>query len=72
MQRVRAIRLGAGFVVVMAVVLAAGGWQPVAAGGATSSGYRVLKPIESGDLTLFPVVRDDGKSSPADEFLDAR
>jgi hypothetical protein len=53
----------------MAVVLAAGRWEPVAAGGATGSGYRVLKPIESGDLTLFPVVRDDGKTSPADEFL---
>jgi hypothetical protein len=56
-------------VVVMAVVLAAGRWQPVAAGGASGSGYRVLKPIESGDLTLFPVVRDDGKALPADQFL---
>ena len=72
MQRVRAIRLGAGFLAVMAVVLAAGRWQPVAAsgpGGESGSGYRVLKPIESGDLTLFPVVRDDGKSLPADQFL---
>ena len=42
--------------------------QPVAAGGAESS-YRVLKPIQSGDLTLFPVVRADGKSLPANEFL---
>jgi len=72
MQRVRAIRLGAGVVAVMAVVLAMGRWQPVAAGGPggeSGSGYRVLKPIESGDLTLFPVVRDDGKSLPADQFL---
>src|ERR1019366_582682 len=72
MQRVRAIRLGAGVVAVMAVALAAGRWQPVAAGGPggeSGSGYRVLKPIESGDLTLFPVVRDDGKSLPADQFL---
>jgi len=30
-------------------------------------GYRVLKPIESGDLTLFPVVR--GKSAGSDPFL---
>jgi len=42
--------------------------QPVAAGGAESS-YRVLKPIQSGDLTLFPVVRADAKSLPANEFL---
>ena len=69
MQRARAIRLGAGVVAVMTVVLAAGRWQPVAAGGPAGSGYRVLKPIKSGDLTLFPVVRDDGKSAPADQFL---
>ena len=36
---------------------AAGG--PVPGGG---SGYRVLAPIESGNLLLFPVVRADGKS----------
>ena len=42
--------------------------QPVAAGGGDSS-YRVLKPIQSGDLTLFPVVRADAKSLPANEFL---
>jgi hypothetical protein len=29
----------------------------------------VLKPIESGDLTLFPVVRNDGKTLTADQFL---
>ncbi len=72
MQRARAIRLGAGFAAVMAVVLAAGRWEPVAAGGAgggSASGYRVLKPVESGDLTLFPVVRDDGKALPSDQFL---
>ena len=69
---VRGIRLGVGAVAVMAAVLAAGRWQPVAAGGpgnGTASGYRVLKPIESGDLTLFPVVRDDGKALPGDQFL---
>ncbi|MGA1981512.1 MAG: DUF6569 family protein [Acidobacteriaceae bacterium] len=69
MKKVRAIRFGAGVLAVMAVVLATGRWQPVAAGGADGSGYRVLKPIESGDLTLFPVVRDDGKSLPGDQFL---
>jgi len=48
---------------------------PVAPVGAASAGpdeagvgYRVLKPIESGDLTLFPVVRGGGKSG-ADPFL---
>jgi len=71
-MRVRGIRLGAGVAVVMALALAAGRWEPVAAGGpgnGTGSGYRVLKPIESGDLTLFPVVRDDGKAPPGDQFL---
>src|ERR1035437_5416895 len=68
MQRARMIRLGAGFVAMMAVVLATARWEPVAAGGA-ESGYRVLKPIESGDLTLFPVVRNDGKTLTADQFL---
>ncbi len=42
--------------------------QPAAAGGAESS-YRALKPIQSGDLELFPVVRADGKSLPANEFV---
>jgi hypothetical protein len=69
MQRARMIRWVAGFVAMMAVVLVAGRWEPVAAGGGTASGYRVLKPIQSGDLTLFPVVQDDGKTPPADQFL---
>jgi hypothetical protein len=68
-MRVRGIRLGAGVLAVLAMALAAGRWEPVAAGGASGSGYRVLKPIESGDLTLFPVVRDDGRSLPGDQFL---
>jgi len=63
------MRLGAGVVTVLAMVLVAGRWEPVAAGGPAGSGYRVLKPIESGDLTLFPVVRDDGKALPSDQFL---
>jgi hypothetical protein len=63
------MRLGAGVVTVLAIVLVAGRWEPVAAGGPAGSGYRVLKPIESGDLTLFPVVRDDGKALPSDQFL---
>ena len=43
-----------------------------AAGPGETSGYRVLKPIQSGDLTLFPVVpanaRADAKT-PANPFL---
>jgi hypothetical protein len=57
-----------GFAVVMAGAVMGGRWEPVAAGGADNS-YRVLKPIESGDLTLFPVVRTDGKTVAADQFL---
>ena len=43
----------------------------VAAGpfeGQGGSGYRVLKPIQSGDLTLFPVVGGDGKAAANDPF----
>ncbi len=68
MRSVRSLRLAMA-VAVLAMVAMAGRWErPVAAGG-VESGYRVLKPIESGDLTLFPVVRGDGKSVGADEFL---
>jgi hypothetical protein len=56
-------------VAVMVVVLAIGHYQPVAAGPVESSGYKVLKPIESGDLTLFPVVRVNSRTPPADQFL---
>jgi hypothetical protein len=34
-----------------------------------ASGYRVLAPIQSGDLTLFPVVRADGKAGEGAAFL---
>ena len=64
----RSLRCAMGLAVVMAAVLAMGRLEPVAAGGA-ESGYRVLKPIESGDLTLFPVVRADARTLPADQFL---
>ena len=64
----RSARLVMGLAVVMAAVVSAGRWEPVAAGGA-DGGYRVLKPIESGDLTLFPVVKADGKMAGADAFL---
>ena len=69
MQRARMFRFVAGFVAMMAVLLVTGRWESVAAGGGTANGYRVLQPIQSGDLTLFPVVQDDGKTLPADPFL---
>src|ERR1700734_1390041 len=42
-----------------------------AAGGPMEGGgpYRVLAPIESGNLLLFPVVRVDGKGAGASPFL---
>ena len=46
--------------------------QPVAAAdgpGSLDNSYRVLKPIESGDLALFPVVRADGKAGSGAQFL---
>ena len=68
MQRARMMRLGTGLMAVVVAVLMTGRWEPVAAGG-TDGEYRVLKPIQSGDLTLFPVMRADGKALPADHFL---
>ena len=38
-------------------------------GGNTSGPYRVLAPIESGNLLLFPVVRTDEKSSMETPFI---
>jgi hypothetical protein len=50
-------------------LLVMGQWQPVAAGPLENSGYKVLKPIQSGELTLFPVVRIGGKSVMGNRFL---
>jgi hypothetical protein len=61
-------RIVAVFATVTAV-LAVGQYQPVAAGPIDGGGYRVLKPIETGYLTLFPVVRVTGKMPPPDQFL---
>src|SRR5580704_1393676 len=63
------VRVAAVFATVVTAVLAVGQYQRVAAGPVESSGYRVLKPIESGDLTLFPVVRVNGRTPPPDQFL---
>jgi hypothetical protein len=48
-----------------AAIKGAGG--PGSSGG--GSGYRVLAPIQSGDLTLFPVVRAEGKAESGEAFL---
>ena len=48
------------------------GSQVKAAGGPEESAngpYRVLAPIESGNLLLFPVVRTDGKSAVETPFI---
>src|SRR5882757_11516781 len=63
------VRVAAVFATVVVAVLAVGQYRPVAAGPIESSSYKVLKPIESGDLTLFPVVRVNGRTPPADQFL---
>ncbi len=39
------------------------------AGESASGPYRVLAPIESGNLLLFPVVRADGKSTMETPFI---
>ena len=63
------------FVVVAMVVLTACMGAPVTTGAAGpvvppgGNGYRVLKPIQSGDLTLFPVVDGEGKGVASDPFL---
>jgi len=58
------LALGLGVACKSAPVVAAG---PIA--GSAGSEYRVLAPIQSGDLTLFPVVRADGKAGAGDAFL---
>ncbi|MGA2205345.1 MAG: DUF6569 family protein [Terracidiphilus sp.] len=64
------------FALAAALVVAAAAfqhWNSVkAAGGpmqAGSGSYRVLAPIESGNLVLFPVVRTDGKSLEQTPFI---
>jgi hypothetical protein len=58
-------------VVLCCVAVNVGRGKTVSAGAAAegSETYRVLAPIESGNLLLFPVVRGNGKASPATPFL---
>ena len=64
------------FGVMAALLVALAAFQQVkgveAAGGPAPSGggsYRVLAPIESGNLLLFPVVLSDGKSAAETPFI---
>ena len=68
MRKMRVVQWITCLATVMVGGLIAVQWKPVAAGGADTS-FRVLKPIESGGLTLFPVIRTDGKASTGAQFL---
>lgn len=67
-RKMRVVQFVACLLLVASAMVLSQHAKPVAAGG-TESAYRVLKPIQSGDLTLFPVVRADAKSLPTNEFL---
>ncbi len=57
------------WVLASAVLLATYQGRPVAAGPIESSGYKVLKPIQTGQLTLFPIVQTRGRALPPNQFL---
>jgi len=69
------VNIAAGFLIVAAVasgfmVFSRAKAVGAAAGPAeVNDSYRVLAPIESGNLLLFPVVRGNGKSGPGAPFL---
>jgi hypothetical protein len=76
MKKMRAMknlcRLGLMAALLFALAAREHGSQVKAAGGpgeSASSPYRVLAPIESGNLILFPVVRADGKSTMETPFI---
>ncbi len=68
-------RFWIGAAIVSAALLVAAILRPshevLASGGAETGNqtYRVLAPIESGNLLLFPVVRGDGKNPTGSPFL---
>ena len=65
-------RFGAFGALLFALVACMHGKGVKAAGGpgeGASGPYRVLAPIESGNLLLFPVVRTDGKSTVETPFI---
>jgi len=65
-------RLGLAATVILALAVIQQGGAVGAAGGTAeqgSGGYRVLAPIESGNLLVFPVVRDNGKTPGETPFI---
>ena len=68
MRKAPIVRLVAVLMTLTVAVLLSG-WGDQVAAGSIDGAYRVLKPFQSGDLTLFPIVRVDGKATPADQFL---
>jgi hypothetical protein len=64
-------RIGLAAALVFALAAFQHGNEVKAAGGPAESegGYRVLAPIESGNLLLFPVVRSGGKASGETPFI---
>ncbi|HEV2448632.1 MAG TPA: DUF6569 family protein [Candidatus Sulfopaludibacter sp.] len=68
------VKIPAGLLVVAAVVCGQVLFPRAEVAGAAggpgeNDSYRVLAPIESGNLLLFPVVRANGKSAPGAPFL---
>lgn len=63
------VRRGAVCALLAACAFAVRQQVPVFAGGEHSGEYRVLAPIESGDLLLFPVLREAGKTPRETPFL---
>jgi len=61
------LALGLGVACKSAPAAASGAAGPIAPSGGGE--YRVVAPIQSGDLTLFPVVRADGKAGEGTAFL---
>jgi hypothetical protein len=66
------VRFGLAAALLVALAAVQHGIRVEAAGGPSDTvngPYRVLAPIESGNLLLFPVVRDSGKSPEETPFI---
>src|SRR5271169_5109178 len=62
--------LAAALVVVLGVAIHVGGVEAAGPAQAETVGsYKVLAPIESGDLLLFPVVAAEGKTPESTPFI---
>jgi hypothetical protein len=60
-----------GMFLLVSAAIASGHLQPALAGPVEAShgAYKVLSPIQSGNLMLFPVVKTSGRAAPSDQFL---